>query len=317
MRPSSYRSSDLPSETRAFLTALLARAGDHRRAAFLTLTAIHPSGHQRTPSRHIPLDCPDLLEDALERLLATNVLGWGAYFAVGLRRSGLTRWQRGGAMDVVALPALFVDVDDPSAAALSRLNGCILPPSCLVDSGGGGFHAYWWLDTPATDLSRAGRALRALARHVGGDALSVAQSLRLPQSRNTKPARGGLCRVIHLNDRHYPLDAFDTLAGMDDLQSQAHHKPYTTPARRLNLALVLAVADRLAHMGYSGRGDWLSGPCLFPARHRHDDTHPSFGFNIRSGYGNCFVCGSILLKEICVALGIAPVDTGGFYDRNN
>jgi hypothetical protein len=64
-------------------------------------------------------------------------------------------------------------------------------------------------------------------------------------------------------------------------------------------------------MGYSGRGDWLSGPCLYPARHQHGDVHPSFGFNIRSGYGNCYVCGSILLKDICTELGIRPADYGG------
>ena len=316
-RTSSCRSSDLPAETRAFLIALLARADSCRHTACLTLTAIHPGGQQRTPSRHIPLDRPDLLDDALERLLAASRLGWGAFVAVGLRRSGLTRWQRGGAADVVALPALYVDVDDPSAEALARLQTCTLPPSCITFTGGG-YHAYWWLDAPTADLSRAGRALRALARHLGGDTLSVAQSLRLPQTINTKSDRGGLCHVIQMNDRRCSLGAFDALPPDHAGQPQQREKPYTTTpatarASRLNSTLVQIVADRLVSMGYSGRGDWLSGPCLHPARHRHGDTHPSFGFNTRTGYGNCFVCGSMLLQDICAAIGIRPHDYGGLY----
>ena len=216
---------------------------------------------------------------------------------------------------MVALPALYVDVDDPSAEALARLQTCTLPPSCITFTGGG-YHAYWWLDAPAADLSHAGRTLRALARHLGGDTLSVAQSLRLPQTINTKPDRGGLCHVIQMNDQRHSLGAFDALAGLD-WQRQGREISRTTVltalTKRLNSTLMQIVADRLVSMGYSGRGDWLSGPCLYPARHQHSDVHHSFGFNVRSGYGNCFRCGSILLKDICAAIGIGPHDYGGLY----
>jgi len=146
---------------KAFFDALLACCTAYPDAC-LTLTAIHPDGKHSTPSRHIPLDHPATLRDALTDLNKANAQGWGAYFAVGVRRPGLTRWQRGGAGDVIALPALFVDVDDPSGEALAKLQCAKPSPSCLVASGGG-YHAYWWLDEPTTELHTARHLLRGLA----------------------------------------------------------------------------------------------------------------------------------------------------------
>jgi hypothetical protein len=98
----------------------------------------------------------------------------------------LIRWQRGGATDVIALPALFVDVDDASAQALAKLQCADPAPSCIVASGGG-YHAYWWLAEPTVDLQTARHLLRGLATTLHGDSLSIAQSLRVPGSRNNKP----------------------------------------------------------------------------------------------------------------------------------
>ena len=123
-------------QRQAFFDALFAYCTEYTDAC-LTLTAIHPDGQHPTPSRHIPLVDQVTLREALTQLDQANALGWGAYFAVGLRHSGLTRWQRGGAANVVALPALFVDVDDPSIEALTLLQCATPPPSCIVASGGG------------------------------------------------------------------------------------------------------------------------------------------------------------------------------------
>src|SRR5690606_15786700 len=111
----------IPDETCQFLEALLARSDAYLHNACLTLTAIHPDGKHRTPSRHIPLDQPTLLENALTSLMETNRLGWGAFVAMGLRKQGLSRYQRGTESDILALPAVFVDVDDLDEATLHRL----------------------------------------------------------------------------------------------------------------------------------------------------------------------------------------------------
>lgn len=286
-----------PEPRQAFFDAMFARCTAYQ-VACLTLTAIHPDGQHSTPSRHIPLPDTDALRDALTDLDKANAQNWGAYFAVGLRRPGLTRWQRGGAGDVIALPALFVDVDDPSAEALSTLQCAKPAPSCIVASGGG-YHAYWWLDKPTTDLHTVRHLLRGLATALGGDSLSVAQSLRVPGSRNTKPSRGNaLCEILEMNERRYPLEAFNAYLPGSIVQlprsvTSTHNQNFIP-----NAGLVAQIADALAADGCKPRGDWLNGACPFPERHKHGDQHPSFGFNTHTGYGYCHVCGTLLLKDL-------------------
>lgn len=290
-------------ERSAFFNALLARCTAYR-STCLTLTAIHPDGKHPTPSRHIRLDDAPALHDAFARLDAANTLGWGAYFAVGLRRPGLTRWKRGSAADVVALPALFVDVDDPSTETLARLRRVNPSPSCIVASGGG-YHVYWWLDEPTTDLNTARLLLRGLAAALGGDRLSVAQSLRVVSSVNTKPSRGNaLCRLVELREWRCALQDFTAYlprsAPRQHNQSATHYVP--------NPDLIARVTYALMGRGGRMRGDWVNGACPFPEHHKHGDRQPSFGFNTRSGYGFCHVCGSLLLKDLCPALGIPAFD---------
>lgn len=237
---------------------------------------------------------------------------------MGLRRKGLTRYRRGGKSDVVALPALFADIDRHSLDTLAGLRGFSLKPSCIVDSGGG-LHAYWWLDPPTTELDRAGRILKVLADELQSDSLSVAQSLRLPGSINTKSGRNNApCYIVDLTDRAYMLNDFEQWLSIDDCSAQNVEKLYTTlqtvhsvhravhvhSTRRLNPEVIQAVSDRLIAMGYVKRGDWLCGACLYPSRHKHDDLHHSFGFNVKSGYGHCYRCGSMLAKDIKDTLSI-------------
>ncbi|MCC6564474.1 MAG: hypothetical protein IT298_01815 [Chloroflexi bacterium] len=294
-------------ERDTFFAALLARCSAYPQTC-LTLTAIYPDGKHRTPSRHIPVNDIPALHDALERLDAANNQEWGAYFAVGLRRPGLNRWQRGGTADVVALPALFVDVDDPSLDTLRRLQTASPAPSCIVHSGGG-YHAYWWLDTPTPDLETARRLLRGLATALRGDMLSVAQSLRVPSTMNTKPSRHhACCHLIELHEQRYTLDNFTAYLPVSPVSQRVTRRRASFQASPYipNPDSIAQVTNALLACGGKQRGDWLNGACPFPERHKHDDQHPSFGFNLRSGYGFCHVCGTLLLKDLCVALGIQP-----------
>lgn len=299
---SSWHCSDAMRDERdTFFAMLLARCADDSQIC-LTLTAIHPDGKHHTPSRHIPANNLPALHDALERLDAANRQEWGAYFAVGLRRLGLNRWQRGSTGDIVALPALFVDVDNPSLDALRRLQSTSPAPSCIVYSGGG-YHAYWWLDTPTTDLETARRLLRGLAATLGGDKLSVAQSLRVPLTVNTKPARDkAQCRIMSLSSCRFRLSDFVHVLPIEPAHAakRSHPCSWSIP----NADLIGQVTNALLATGCKPRGNWLNGTCPFPEWHKHDDQHPSFGFNMRSGYGFCHVCGTLLLRDLCPALGI-------------
>jgi hypothetical protein len=232
---------------------------------------------------------------------------------VAPRKTDLGRWRRGGSDDLLALPALFADVDDPSQDTLKRLQNISPAPSCITFTGGG-FHIFWWLSTLTADWPRVRQALHALAVTLGGDRLSPAQSLRLVGTHNNKPGReNALCRVVVLRDVRYTLADFDPMVERLTPRRKAR-PPRVTPARHplfgsgLNPALIDAVTQALVQQGYRRSGDWLSGPCLYPHRHQHEDLHTSFGFNTRTGYGHCFRCHSILLKDICRTLNIHPAD---------
>lgn len=61
-------------------------------------------------------------------------------------------------------------------------------------------------------------------------------------------------------------------------------------------------------------GEWLNGRCVHPERHKNGDAHPSFGFNLESGVGKCFVCGTFSQCEIAACLGLgerSPPETCG------
>lgn len=305
-------------DTLAFLDVVFERCVPLRSSARLTFTVIHPTRQQPTPSRHIPLNNRSALLDTLQRLSDTNRMGWGAYFAVGLRQSGLSRWKRGGAAEVVALPAFYTDIDDPTDATLMKLRGTRLPPSAIVQSGGG-YHAYWLLDELTTDLHTARQVLQGLARTFGGDGLSPAQSLRLPGTVNTKPERGGaLCHLVEISDRHYCLSDFHPFLPPKPCPAAPQISPraaYHTGSRILNAEL-LHVITAVLYRDYAAREQrrsaWLGALC--PCGHARDSPGAHFFWNPTIGCGCCHGRhGTLRLTELCSILGIDAATYGGIY----
>ena len=82
-------------------------------------------------------------------------------------------------------------------------------------------------------------------------------------------------------------------------------------ASRLNPRVLEVLTHRFIALGYKQRGPWLNGPCPCARRHQREDIHPSFGFNSQTGYGHCFVCGTLLAKDIGAYFGIDPQLLGG------
>ncbi|MCB9451479.1 MAG: DUF927 domain-containing protein [Anaerolineaceae bacterium] len=159
-------------------------------------------------------------EAVLKQAEKLNHEGYGVYYAPCLRQT-----KQGKAESAAQVPALWVDIDcddDPvmREAGLAALREFVLQPSAIVDSGGG-WHAYWLLDTPFTlqsddDRQRIARVLHGLFSALDGDpgyVKSVASVMRLPGSTNTKPGRNHApVAVIEWQpDRRYPLDDFDWL----------------------------------------------------------------------------------------------------------
>lgn len=199
---------------RALLRALYGSSPDD---LFFELRCIHPvTGEAR--ALWSPVGDRARLAEKLRQAEALNAEGFGIFFAPCLRRT-----MKGSADAAVYVPALWIDIDcggDEREGAFDRLTAFDPPPSFVVDSGGG-LHGYWVLDEPVTlkttsDRARMARYLHGLFAVLGGDpaySKSVASVMRLPDTVNTKPERGGaVAQVIAaFPDRRYPLSVFDWL----------------------------------------------------------------------------------------------------------
>lgn len=210
-------------EWRDFLRLLYSGVPDD---LYFELRCIHPTtGDAR--SYWSKVGDKRTLTNALNRATTLNREGgYGLYFAPCLRSQ-----KQGKAEAAALLPALWVDLDcdDDSArrtAAIENLNIFTPPPSAIIDSGGG-LHAYWFLAEPLSldenTRKQAANILRGLFSVLGGDpqyVKSVASVMRLPNSVNTKPERGGvLVTLVELHpDRRYPLNDFAWL------ESQPQHE---------------------------------------------------------------------------------------------
>jgi hypothetical protein len=170
-----------------------------------------------------------------------------------------------------------------------------------------GVHLYWRVaNLPPT--------LRILATPYGNlELCTLGRQVVAPPSRH--PDTGKFYSIREA----YPIQQVTHLEGVVQwLKSHRTAPPVRAPTRYLaeglNPQLVDAITQRLLTLDYRLHGDWLNGRCLFPQHHRHADAHPSFGFNRRSGYGHCFVCGTLLAKDLCVALGMDTGSLGGLWN---
>jgi hypothetical protein len=285
---------------------------------FITLTALHPDGKRLAPSRYLLLNDEVAFENALECLHKANARGWGAYLSVATRKRDLGRWRRGTKDDLLALPALFVDIDENPEAALDRLRNFSLPPSCIVHSGHG-LHAYWFLTEPTAEFDLANRTLRGLAGYFDGDNTNVVEMLRLPGSVNIKPSRASaLCHVIELcPDRRYSLHDFAGFAPAAQwLEDRRRDLSRLTFSHDLNPALVKGIADCLLsdYRGHVKANGYIAALC--PCGHCRDYPGSHFNFDMSRAIGTCFGRhGRLLLKDLCDLMQLDPEVYGGFYQK--
>jgi hypothetical protein len=239
-----------------FLDALY-QAADPK--LWLELRCIHPVSKQ-VKTLWMPLQKRTAILRQADQL---NSDGYSLYFAPCPRSK-----QKGNAEAAALLPALWVDLDcdnDPARreSALAKLNAFVPAPSIIVDSGGG-WHSYWLLSEPfpLTDQANweyAARLLRGLFCVLGADpeyVKSVASIIRLPESVNTKPERGGaIVTVVEFApDRRYPISEFAWL----DVKAEQPARLFSPSDRP---PLPRATLDYLAH----GATDGTRNNALFDA----------------------------------------------------
>jgi hypothetical protein len=190
-----------------------------------------------------------------------------------------------------------------------------LTDTFTVATGGGvGRHGYFYADRLPSSVKAMGTPIGNLELCAEGRQVVAPPSIHPVTGhvyRVEKPLE--ILRIAHLDDLASWIEAFKPREAM----------PEWTPPRvsasagqgNLNPRLIDAIRDDLLSRGFKPHGEWLHGRCLHPERHRNGDRNPSFGFNTVSGYGHCYVCGTLLAKDISTTLGIDPVSVGGLFEK--
>ena len=162
----------------------------------------------------------------------------GAFFGVALRSQASLKTRKGDAAHCQVMPALFLDADFKHLGedeTRRRIAACPLPPSMVVESGGG-LHIYWILKQPfylKKERVEAKRWLRHIAASVA-DVVDEAVSesvrvLRVPDSYNFKPEYDEP-RLVTLSvyepQRVYSLDQIREAWGEPETEDA---KPFSVP----------------------------------------------------------------------------------------
>ena len=142
----------------------------------------------------------------------------GAFCGVASRAQASLKDRKGDAAHCQTLPCLFLDADDKHLGeeeTRRRIDACPLPPSMVVESGGG-LHPYWILKQPfylKKEMAEAKRWLRHIAASVADvvdeEVSEPARVLRIPGSYNFKKEYGEprlVTLILHEPGRVYSLD---------------------------------------------------------------------------------------------------------------
>ncbi len=191
-----------------------------------------------------------------------------------------------------------------------------LADTYTVATGGGvGRHVYFWVEQMPPSVKAMGTPIGNLELCGEGRQVVAPPSVHptTGQPYRVKKVRD-ILRVPDLDELVQWIEAFKPR------ESQSNWKPpsrvsFPTGEAIINPRVLDAIAHDLLHSGFKQHGDWLHGRCIHPKRHKNGDRNPSFGFNIRSGYGHCYVCGTMLAKAVCETLNIDPDQFGGLVER--
>jgi hypothetical protein len=191
-----------------------------------------------------------------------------------------------------------------------------LAEAYTVASGGGvGRHVYFYVNTlPAS--------VKAMNTPIGNLEL-CGEGRQVVAPPSIHPTTGQPYRVEKALDILRVPDLADLAAWIESFKPHQPAREWQPPTRMnfptgdvlLNPRVIDEIARVLAGQGFKPHGEWLHGSCIHPERHKNGDRNPSFGFNTASGYGFCYVCGTMLAKDLCTQLNLDPGQFGGLFEH--
>jgi hypothetical protein len=174
--------------------------------------------------------------------------------------------------------------------ALKRVQKLEPLPNMIVESGTG-IHVYYLLEeSRRVSLKRLESVLKALTKVLHGDkgAARAGRLMRVPNTINWKSEAKKKTAVVHyLSKTRYRFRdleaAWKVEAVADNFSKTGNGKQYGQVSVQTEDYFVLFSphVEKLVR-----QGDQATGLCPF-----HDDHHPSFSLNLRTGQWICFACG--------------------------
>jgi len=231
---------------------------------------------------------------------------WRAYQQARVSAGQLSHWYRTGQMENIGLVCgtvsnqlVVFDIDSTQGYKAVQSAFPRYTSTYTVRSGSGiGYHLYWY-------IQQLPKTTRVKTERLGNlELLSTGCQVVAPPSRHPTTGRAyevvqstNILRLNHVRDVH------QWLVRLKETRKPVRCRPAVRYLKRIDREeVVTTLTTYFLSRGYQQRGMWLNGRCVYPHRHNNGDSHPSFGFNTQSGFGYCFVCGTITPHEICSSL---------------
>jgi predicted transcriptional regulator len=248
---------------------------------------------------------------------------WAQYQQNRASQAEIETWHRQGILQNIGIVCgaasgnlIVLDLDGAAGYPAFAASFPHLAETYTVASGGGvGRHVYFRTEK----LPPSVKAMNTPIGHLElcGDGRQVVAPPGL------HPTTGKPYRVEQAHDILQVSDLDELVRWIEAFKPREMPSSWKPPARInaamgdavINPRLLDAIAHDLLRRDFRQHGDWLHGRCIHPGRHKNGDRNPSFGFNTCTGYGHCYVCGTMLAKEVCEALHIDPDPLGGLVER--
>jgi uncharacterized membrane protein len=248
---------------------------------------------------------------------------WTEYQQTAASQETIKAWNNAGLLKNIGIVCgkvsgnlVALDLDGAAGYPAFVATFPTLAETYTVASGGGvGKHVYFGVEQMPASVKAMGTPIGNLELCGEGRQVVAPPSIH--------PTTGQLYRVEQAMDVLRVPDLTELVMWIEAFKPRQPVREWHPPTRinfptgdaPLNPRVIDAIARVLAGQGFKQHGDWLHGSCIHPERHKNGDRNPSFGFNTQSGYGHCYVCGTMLAKEVCESLNIDPDQVGGLVER--
>lgn len=190
----------------------------------------------------------------------------------------------GGKDEGHAMPSAYATRED----ALAAINGFHLPPTFLVDTGGG-FHGWWALETPAAaEVWRD--AIARLVHVLRGDAAAtdLPRILRLPGTLNFKGKSPRPVTIVGASEKVYGIDVFLALAAPQPPKPKPS-KPGQQGDTPFNRANEVPVGEVIAWLGVEMHREGARTYCACPVHGGSNASQMVVGGdkNVATCFGDC------------------------------